>query len=66
MHIGTVKSFFDDRGFGFIALEDGREAFAHYTQINGVGFKTLVVGQSVQFDLYETIKGLEAKNILKP
>jgi CspA family cold shock protein len=65
MYNGIVKSFFGNRGFGFITLEDGTEVFAHFTQIQDQGFKSLTIGQQVQFDLYETAKGLEAKNICK-
>lgn len=61
----TVKWWNDSKGFGFLTLEDGRDVFCHYTQIAGEGFKTLTVGQKVTTDLYETVKGLEAKHVHK-
>jgi CspA family cold shock protein len=64
MNIGTVKSFHEQRGFGFIRMEDGREVFAHFSQIQSEGFKKLTAGQAVRFELYETLKGYEAKNIV--
>lgn len=61
----TVKWFNDSKGYGFATLEDGREVFCHYTQINKGrdGFKTLREGQKIKLALYETHKGLEAKDI---
>ena len=63
MYIGKVKSFCDVRGFGFITLSDGRDVFAHQTNIQIQGFRTLAVGSMVSFSLYETTKGLEARDI---
>lgn len=61
--MGTVKSFNDARGYGFILRPDGTEIFAHYTSVLMEGRKTLVVGQRVTFDTYESERGLAAKNI---
>ncbi len=47
---GTVKWFNDSKGFGFIANEDGSEAFVHHTSIQGNGFKSLAEGEKVSFD----------------
>jgi CspA family cold shock protein len=60
---GTVKWFNDDKGFGFIQAEDGNDYFAHFSQINKEGFKTLKEGEEVTFDVTEGAKGPQASNI---
>jgi CspA family cold shock protein len=60
---GRVRTFNEERGFGFILDEDGRLIFCHYSNIDVVGHKTLQYNQEVEFDLYETSRGLEALNI---
>lgn len=60
---GTVKWFNSDKGFGFITGEDGTDVFAHYSQINSNGFKTLEEGQKVTFDVAQGPKGPQAENI---
>ena len=61
---GTVKWFNDAKGFGFITPEEGGEdLFAHFSAIQGEGFKTLKEGQSVEFDVVKGPKGLQAANI---
>ena len=60
---GTVKWFNSNKGFGFITGDDGVDVFAHFSQINSSGFKTLEEGQSVSFDLAEGPKGPQAENI---
>lgn len=62
---GIVRKWDDSRGYGFATMEDGKDVFLHYTQITGAGFKTLSVGDMIEFDLYEVAKGLEAKEIKK-
>jgi CspA family cold shock protein len=62
---GTVKWFNESKGFGFITQEDGADVFAHYSAIEGNGFKTLAEGESVSFDVVEGDKGLKATNIVK-
>lgn len=62
---GTVKWWNDSKGYGFITTESGKEVFVHYSEIQGPGFKTLMENQKVEFDLYETTKGLVAKNVRK-
>ncbi|NLY85131.1 MAG: cold-shock protein [Tissierellia bacterium] len=60
---GTVKWFNSEKGFGFITTEEGNDVFAHFSQINKEGFKTLEEGQKVEFDVVESEKGLQAENI---
>lgn len=62
---GTVKWFNESKGFGFITQEDGSDVFAHYSAIEGNGFKTLAEGETVSFDVVEGDKGLKATNIVK-
>lgn len=60
---GTVKWFNSEKGYGFITGEDGKDVFAHYSQINGSGFRTLEEGQKVTFDVAQGQKRLQAENI---
>lgn len=60
---GTVKWFNADKGFGFITGEDGNDVFAHFSQIKSDGYKTLVEGQEVTFDVVQGAKGPQAENI---
>jgi CspA family cold shock protein len=62
---GTVKWFNESKGFGFITQDNGTDVFAHYSAIEGNGFKTLAEGQSVSFDVVEGDKGPRAINIVK-
>lgn len=61
--MGTVKWFNDEKGFGFIAQEAGKDIFVHFSAINGTGRKTLLEGQSVSFEVEQGDKGLQAKNV---
>ena len=63
---GTVKWFNESKGFGFITPEDGgSDVFAHYSEIQGEGFKNLSEGEVVNFDIVEGEKGPKAANITK-
>jgi len=62
---GTVKWFNEAKGFGFITAEDGTDVFAHFTAIQGEGFKTLTEGEKVSFDIVQGEKGPKAENIKK-
>ena len=60
---GKVKWFNNDKGYGFIEYKDGEDIFVHYSAILSDGFKTLVEGQYVDFELVQTDKGLQAKTL---
>lgn len=60
---GTVKWFNESKGFGFIEQESGPDVFAHFSAINGSGFRTLVEGQKVQFNITQGKKGPQAEEI---
>ena len=63
--IGTVKWFNDEKGFGFIAQENGGpDVFAHFRQIKGEGFRTLSEGQRVEFKVTQGQKGPQAEDIV--
>ena len=62
---GTVKWFNGEKGFGFITGDDGNDVFAHFSQIQGEGFKTLEEGQAVEFEVETSDRGLQAANIVK-
>ena len=61
---GTVKWFNESKGFGFIAQEGGPDVFAHFSAIQGEGFKTLTEGQKVEFTITQGQKGPQASNIV--
>ena len=63
MSEGKVKWFNEKKGFGFIEQDGEKDLFVHYTAIQGNGFKTLKEGQRVSFEIEETPKGLNAKNV---
>jgi CspA family cold shock protein len=65
MEQGTVKWFNASKGYGFIQREAGDDVFVHYKSINGEGYRTLKQGDSVEFELQETEKGLQATNVTK-
>ena len=62
---GKVKWFNNTKGHGFIEYRDGEDIFIHYSAILSDGYKTLVEGQYVEFELVETAKGLQAKNVIE-
>ncbi|MDO5695805.1 MAG: cold-shock protein [Eubacteriales bacterium] len=63
MENGTVKWFNAEKGYGFITGENGTDVFAHYSSINGEGFKTLEEGQRVSYREEPGRRGNEAKDI---
>ncbi|MDA4086908.1 cold-shock protein [Mycolicibacterium hassiacum DSM 44199] len=61
---GTVKWFNAEKGFGFIAPEDGSaDVFVHYTEIQGTGFRTLEENQRVEFEVGQSPKGPQATGV---
>jgi CspA family cold shock protein len=61
---GKVKWFNPRKGYGFIATDDGRDVFVHFSSIAADGFKTLDEGDTVLFDVVEGEKGLRATNVV--
>ena len=61
---GKVKWFNSEKGFGFITDENGKDIFAHFSQIKKDGFKTLEEGEKVSFDVVDGQKGPQAANIV--
>jgi CspA family cold shock protein len=64
MPTGKVKWFNASKGYGFIEQESGEDVFVHHSAIQGEGFKTLMEGQTVEFELAEDEKGAKAINVI--
>jgi CspA family cold shock protein len=62
---GKVKWFNNAKGFGFVTTEDGLDAFVHYSDIDGDGFKSLAMGDPVEFELTDGPRGAKAANVRK-
>ena len=60
---GSVKWFNEEKGYGFLEREGGKDVFVHVRAINGTGRKTLVEGQKVTFEVTEGQKGPQAENV---
>jgi len=63
MEKGTVKWFNAAKGFGFIARATGEDVFVHFRAIKGDGYKTLNDGDTVEFEVEQGPKGLQASNV---
>lgn len=62
---GTVKWFNNQKGYGFISTDSGKDVFVHHTAIQGNGYKTLEEGQTVEFEVTTGPKGDQAVNVTK-
>jgi len=60
---GTVKWFNAEKGFGFISREDGDDLFVHYSEIQSSGYRTLEEGATVEFEITQGRKGLQASAV---
>ena len=63
MEKGTVKWFNGTKGYGFISRTGSEDVFVHFKEITGDGFKSLNEGDSVEFDVSQGPKGLQATNV---
>ena len=63
MNKGTVKWFNNQKGYGFITAEGGKDVFVHFSGLNMEGFKTLEEGAAVEFDITDGAKGPQAVNV---
>ena len=62
---GVVKWFSNQKGYGFITQDDGKDIFVHYSAVSGDGFKTLEEGVRVEFEITKGPKGEQATNVKK-
>jgi CspA family cold shock protein len=62
---GIVKWFNANKGFGFIKREEGQDLFVHFSSINMQGYKSLTEGDKVSFEVEDTDRGPQAKNVVK-
>ena len=65
LHTGQVKWFNDQKGFGFICDDEGRDVFVHYGVIDGEGFKTLTDGENVRYSFIDGPKGRRATRVIR-
>ncbi len=63
--IGKVKWFNNAKGYGFIEQPGEQDIFVHYSAISGDGYKTLIQGQEVEFEVTSGPKGPQAENVMK-
>ena len=62
---GKVKWFNNQKAYGFITPEDGKDVFVHHTAIKSDGYRTLEEGQAVEFEIQQGPKGEQAVNVVK-
>ena len=62
---GRVKWFNETRGYGFITNQEGEELYVHFTDIQGKGYKTLVEGEEVEYEVKASEKGKQATNVMR-
>jgi cold shock protein len=63
--IGTVKWFNDQKGYGFLAQDGGKDVFVHHSAIQSAGFRSLAEGERVEFTIENGPKGPAAANVTK-
>jgi cold shock protein len=63
--VGTVKWFNNAKGYGFIEQPGEQDIFVHYSSIDGEGYKTLIQGQEVEFEVTDGPKGLQAERVMR-
>ena len=63
MATGKVKWFNDQKGFGFIATDNGKDVFVHHSVIQGDGFKTLQENETVEYEFEDGAKGMKATKV---
>lgn len=62
---GKVKWFNESKGYGFIKQDSGRDIFVHYSEIQEDGYRSLAEGETVEFEVREGAKGLEATKVTR-
>lgn len=62
---GKVKWFSNQKGYGFITSDEGKDVFVHYSSIKGDGYKSLEEGQAVEFEVTQGAKGDQASDVVK-
>lgn len=63
MATGKVKWFSDQKGFGFVATETGKDVFIHHSVIEGQGYKTLQENETIEYEAEDSAKGLKATRV---
>jgi CspA family cold shock protein len=61
---GTVKWFNPDKGYGFIAVDGGKDVFVHFSAIQSDGYRTLEEGQRVEFEITQSVRGAQADKVI--
>ena len=62
---GKVKWFSNQKGYGFITAENGKDVFVHFSAVKGDGYKTLEEGQEVEFEITQGPKGEQATDVTR-
>lgn len=62
---GKVRWFNNSKGFGFIGRQDGPDVFVHYSAVRAEGYKSLLEGEDVEFEIVQGPKGPQAENVIK-